>query len=59
MNYLDEVLLPDSGLGREIREYIERRLEIPERCVAFCLIFEVGKPVRIQCDYMPRPKVEA
>lgn len=59
MNYLDEVLLPDSGIGREIREYIERRLELPERCEAFCLIFEVGKPVRIQCDYMPRPKVEA
>lgn len=59
MNYRDEILLPDRGIGKEIREYLEARLEIPERCQAFCVIFEFDQPVRIKCEYMPRPKVEA
>lgn len=59
MKFREEILFADKGLGREIREYIEARLEIPKNCQAFSLIFAVDQPVQIKCEYMPRPKVEA
>lgn len=48
-----DVMVPHTGAGAEIREYLERALGIPKRAKWFDVRFATGEAVTVRCEFYP------
>jgi hypothetical protein len=53
-----EVMVPNSGKGAEIREYLENALGLPPNLAWFDVRFAVGEIVSVRCEFNPEPPDE-
>lgn len=53
---MSQILIPESGPGAELREYIERTLNLPPQLVSFTLRFAKGEAITCVCDFYPHER---
>lgn len=53
-----DAMLPNSGKGAEIREYLEAALGLPPNLQWFDVRFAVGEVVSVRCEFNPEPPRE-
>jgi hypothetical protein len=51
------VLLPQGGAGKELREHIERVLNLPPNLIGFELRFHIGEALTCKCEFYPVPRL--
>lgn len=53
---MSQILIPEQGPGAELREYIERTLNLPPQIVSFSITFAKGEAVKVQCEFYPQER---
>lgn len=51
---MSKILIPDRGAGKELREHIERLLNLPPLIKSFTLTFKEGEAVVVICEFYPQ-----
>jgi hypothetical protein len=50
------ILMSQHGRGKELQDMLRKELGVPDGCRWFSVRFEVGEPVRVECEYTPEER---
>jgi hypothetical protein len=50
---MTKVLYANDGEGKEISEYLKKKLSIPANAASFTVTFKCNCPITVSCEYYP------
>lgn len=51
-------MVVNTGVGKEIYDFLKTKLEIPERVISMDILFRIDDEIQINCVYYPLAREE-